>query len=237
MLDLFGAKIEIAGNKITLKGKNKLIAKEISIPGDISSAAFFLVLGSVSKDSRILIKNIGINITRVGIIDVLKSMGADISIKNEKNKNYEPAADLSVKGKKLKGITIPKSIIPKVIDELPIIAVAATQAEGTTIIKNAAELRVKETDRIHAIAAGLKKMGAKIEEKPDGLIIKGPTKLKGCTCESFGDHRIGMALAIAGAIAEGKTTILESECIDISFPSFTGLLRKICGEKHVKEKN
>jgi 3-phosphoshikimate 1-carboxyvinyltransferase len=237
MLDLFGAKIEHAGNKITLKGKNKLIAKEISIPGDISSAAFFLVLGSLITDSKITIKNIGINITRIGIIDVLKSMGADISIKNEINKDYEPAADLLVKGRKLKGITITKHIIPTVIDELPIIAVAATQANGTTVIKNAEELRVKETDRIHAIAKGLKEMGAKIEEKPDGLIIKGPTKLKGNTCESFGDHRIGMALAVAGIIAEGKTTILESECIDISFPEFTTLLRRICGENHVKEKN
>jgi 3-phosphoshikimate 1-carboxyvinyltransferase len=237
MLKLLGAKIATAGNKITLKEKNKLTAKKISIPGDISSAAFFLVLGSITKDSKIIIKNVGINITRIGIIDVLKSMGADISIKKEKNKNYEPTADLSVKGKKLKGITIPKSIIPKVIDELPIIAVAATQAEGTTVIKNAEELRVKETDRIHAIAKGLKQMGAEIEEKPDGLIIKGPTKLKGNTCESFGDHRIGMALAIAGVIAKGQTTILESECIDISFPEFIKILRSICGESHVKEKN
>ncbi len=237
MLNLFGAKIEASGNRITLKEKSKLVAKEISIPGDISSAAFFLVLGSVIKDSKILIKNIGINPTRTGIIKVLKSMGADISIKNEKNKNYEPTADLLVKGKKLKGITITKSIIPKVIDEIPIIAVAATQAKGTTVIKNAEELRVKETDRIHAIATGLKKMGAKIEEKPDGFIIKGPTKLKGNICESFGDHRIGMTLAIAGVIAEGKTTILESECIDISFPEFTRLLRRICGENHVEEKN
>lgn len=237
MLNLLGAKIETSGNKITLKEKNSLIAKEISIPGDISSAAFFIVLASIIKGSKILIKNIGINPTRTGILEVLKSMGADISIQNEKDENYEPTADLLVKDKELKGISISGDIIPKVIDELPIIAVAATQAQGITVIENAEELRVKETDRIHAIATGLKKMGGKIEEKPDGLIIEGPTELKGNICESFDDHRIGMALAVAGVIAEGKTTLLESECIGISFPEFTYLLRRICGENHVKEKN
>jgi len=237
MLNLFGVKIESSGNKITLKEKNKLIAKEISIPGDISSAAFFLVLASVIKGSKILLKNIGINPTRTGILEVLKSMGADISMKNEKNQNYEPTADLLVKGKELKGITISGDIIPKVIDELPIIAVAATQAEGKTVIKDAEELRVKETDRIYAIATGLKKMGAKVEEKPDGLIIEGPIKLKGNICESFGDHRIGMALAIAGVIAEGKTTLVESECINISFPEFNGILGRICGANNIREEN
>lgn len=237
MLNLMGAKIESSGNKITLKEKNSLIAKEILIPGDISSAAFFLVLAGMVENSEILIKNIGINPTRTGIIEVLKEMGADISEKNKRNLEYEPIADLLIKGKKLKAITISGSIIPKVIDELPIIAVAATQAKGTTIIKDARELRVKETDRIHAIATGLKKMGAKIEEKPDGLIIEGPVKLNGNSCKSFNDHRIGMALAIAGAIAEGATTLLESECIDISFPEFTSTLRRICGANHVKEEN
>jgi 3-phosphoshikimate 1-carboxyvinyltransferase len=237
MLNLMGAKVESAENKITLKEKNKLVAKEISVPGDISSAAFFMVLASVIKGSRILLKNIGINPTRTGILEVLKNMGADISIKNERNITYEPVADLLVKSKELKGITISGNIIPKVIDELPIIAVAATQAEGKTIIKDAEELRVKETDRIYAIATGLKKMGAKIEEKPDGLIIEGPINLKGNICESFDDHRIGMALAIAGVIAEGKTTLLESECIDISFPEFTGILRRVCGTNNVKEEN
>jgi 3-phosphoshikimate 1-carboxyvinyltransferase len=237
ILNLFGAKIESAGNKITLKEKNKLIGKEISIPGDISSAAFFLVLASIIKGSRLLIKNVGINPTRTGILDVLKNMGADISIKNERNKNYEPVADLLIKASKLKSIKIRGEIIPKVIDELPILAVAATQAEGVTEIKDAQELRVKETDRIYAIAAGLKKMGAKVEEKADGLIIEGPTTLKGNICESFDDHRIGMALAVAGVLAEGKTQLLESECIDVSFPEFTSILRRICGADNVSETN
>jgi 3-phosphoshikimate 1-carboxyvinyltransferase len=237
MLNLMGPKIISDGNKITLKEKSKLKAKNISVPGDISSAAFFMVLASIFKNSKILIKNIGINPTRTGILEVLKSMGADISVKNERNKNYEPTADLIIKGKELKGITISGDIIPKVIDELPIIAVAATQAVGTTVIKDAHELRVKETDRIYAITAGLKKMGANIEEKEDGLIIEGPIKLKGNICESFDDHRIGMALAIAGVIAEEKTTLLESECIDISFPEFTSILRRICGTNYVKEEN
>ena len=237
ILNLFGAKIESSENRISLKEKNKLIAKDLSIPGDTSSAAFFLVLASIIKGSRLLIKNVGINPTRTGILDVLKNMGADISIKNERNKNYEPVADLLVKANKLKSIKIFGKIIPKVIDELPILAVAATQAEGVTEIKDAQELRVKETDRIYAIAAGLKKMGAKVEEKADGLIIEGPTTLKGNICESFDDHRIGMALAIAGVLAEGKTQLLESECIDVSFPEFTSILRRICGADNVSETN
>ena len=237
ILNLFGAKIDSSGNKITLKEKNKLISKDLSIPGDISSAAFFLVLASIIKGSRLTIKNVGINPTRTGILDVLKDMGADISIKNERNKNFEPVADLLVKASKLKSIKIFGEIIPKVIDELPILAVAATQVEGVTEIRDAQELRVKETDRIYAIAAGLKKMGAKIEEKPDGLIIQGPTALEGNICESFGDHRIGMALTIAGILAEGKTQLQESECIDVSFPEFTSLLRRICGADHVYETN
>jgi 3-phosphoshikimate 1-carboxyvinyltransferase len=237
ILNLYGAKIGSSKNKITLKEKNELKGKEISIPGDISSAAFFLVLASIIKGSRLLIKNVGINPTRIGIIEVLKSMGADISIKNERNKNYEPVADLLVKASKLKSIKMFGKVIPKVIDELPILAVAATQAEGVTEIKDAQELRVKETDRIYAIAAGLKKMGAKVEEKPDGLIIEGPSRLKGDICESFDDHRIGMALAIAGVLAEGKTQLLESECIDVSFPEFTSILRRICGADHVYETN
>jgi len=237
ILNLFGAKIESSENKITLKEKNKLIAKDLSIPGDISSAAFFLVLASIIKGSKLLIKNVGINPTRTGILDVLKNMGADISVKNERNKNYEPVADLFIKGSKLKSIKIFGKIIPKVIDELPILAVAATQAEGVTEIKDAQELRVKETDRIYAIAAGLKKMGAKVVEKPDGLIIEGPTALKGNICESFDDHRIGMALAIAGVLAEGKMQLLESECINVSFPGFTEILRRTCGADHVYETN
>jgi 3-phosphoshikimate 1-carboxyvinyltransferase len=237
ILNLYGAKIGSSKNKITLKEKNELKGKEISIPGDISSAAFFLVLASIIKGSRLLIKNVGINPTRIGIIEVLKSMGADISIKNERNKNYEPVADLLVKASKLKSIKMFGKVIPKVIDELPILAVAATQAEGVTEIKDAQELRVKETDRIYAIAAGLKKMGAKVEEKPDGLIIEGPSRLKGDICESFDDHRIGMALAIAGVLAEGKTQLLESECIDVSFPEFTTILRRTCGADNVSETN
>jgi 3-phosphoshikimate 1-carboxyvinyltransferase len=237
MLNLFGAKVESVNNKITIKEKNELTAQELLIPGDISSAAFFLVLASGVKGLKILIKNVGINPTRTGILEVLKSMGADITTTNKKNNCNEPVADLLAKGSKLNGIEISGKIIPKVIDELPILAVAATQAHGITELKDAEELRVKETDRIYAITAGLKKLGAKIEEKKDGFIIEGPTKLKGNICESFGDHRIGMALAIAGLMADGKTELRESECIDISFPEFTEILRRVCGEGSVIEKN
>ncbi|MEO0293260.1 MAG: 3-phosphoshikimate 1-carboxyvinyltransferase [candidate division WOR-3 bacterium] len=237
MLNLFGAKVEFKGNKIILKEKNKLNAQEVFIPGDISSAAFFIVLASCQEDSELLIEQVGINPTRTGIIEILKKMGAQISILNKKEICNEPVADILIKGSSLKGIEIGGDIIPKLIDELPILALAGTQAKGKTIVRDAKELRVKESDRIHTITEGLRKLGAKIEEKEDGFIVEGPVKLKGNICESFGDHRIGMTLAIGGLLAEGETTILEAECINVSFPEFIRTLRRISGKNNIVEKN
>ena len=202
-------------------------AANIDIPGDISSAAFFIVAGIIAPDSEILIKNVGLNPTRTGIIDVLRNMGAKIEINNEKVISGEPRGDILVKTSKLKGTAIGGGIIPRLIDEIPIIAIAATQAHGQTIIKDAKELRVKESDRIATICGMLKKMGAKAKETPDGMIIEGPCKLKGTEIESHGDHRIAMSAAIAGLIAKDEMLIDNTECIETSFPGFKELLDRL----------
>jgi len=203
-----------------LEGGSQPQAREISVPGDISSAAFFIAAATLIRDAQLIIKDVGVNKTRTAFLDVLADMGASISINNEREESHEPRADLSIKHAELKAIEVGGTQIPGLIDELPILAIIATQAEGTTVIKDAQELRVKETDRIRATVDNLKKMGALIEEKPDGMMIRGPCKLKGAKVKSYGDHRIAMAFAIAGLIAEGETVIEGAEWADISFPGF-----------------
>jgi len=227
MINYFGGKIEKKDNLIKIEGGQKLVGDKIAVPGDISSAAFLMVLGLVSPKSELLIENVGLNPTRTGIIDALESMEANIEIISEQIFNEEKSGHILVRNSNLKGITIEGNIIPRLIDELPILAVAATQAEGKTIIKNAEELRVKESNRIEMMVTQLRKMGAIIEETVDGMIIEGPTKLKGTVVNSGGDHRIAMALTIAGMVAEGETRVLGSNCIYISFPEFEQILKKI----------
>lgn len=227
MLKKFGAEVSIIKNTVSVKGIAKLHPAEVCIPGDISAAAFFIVAATIVKNSGLRIKNVGINPTRTGIIDVLKRMGADISIENEKANAGEPVADVIVKSAELKSTEIGKNEIPLLIDEIPIITVAATQAEGITKITGAGELRVKETDRLKAVSSELKKMGADIEELEDGLIIKGPTKLKGAKLDSYNDHRIAMSLSIASLVAWGNTEIKDFECVNISFPNFWHTFEKI----------
>ncbi|MFC1571335.1 3-phosphoshikimate 1-carboxyvinyltransferase [Candidatus Margulisiibacteriota bacterium] len=198
--------------------------KEIDIPGDLSSTAFFLVAGLIAPEAEITIYSVGLNPTRTGIIDVLHRMGAKLEVLDEEIISNEPRGKIRVKASKLKGIKISGEIIPRIIDEIPIIAVAATQAEGITEIRGARELRVKESDRIATISSELRKMGAKIKELDDGLVIEGPTKLKGATVKSYGDHRVAMAMAIAGKVASSETTIEDTACIETSFPGFEKLL-------------
>jgi len=227
MLEYLNANIMEQGTKVTI-GASELVSKPITIPGDISSAAFFLVSGAIIPDSEIIIQDVGLNPTRTGIIDVLKQMGAEIEILNQRVDCNEEIGDIKVNYSNLKAITIDSEIIPRIIDEIPIIAVAATQAEGTTIIKGAEELRHKESDRIKAVYTELKKLGAEIEEQPDGLIIHGKTKLKGgCTLETYHDHRIAMSAYIAGLIADSPIEINEFHWVNISFPEFTGILDKL----------
>jgi 3-phosphoshikimate 1-carboxyvinyltransferase len=227
MLEIMQADIKISPPEIKVIGGKELKGTDIFVPGDISSAAYFIAAASILKDSQIIIKQVGINPTRTGIIEILKKMGAKINILNYRIKSNEPRADLMIEYSKLKGVEIKKGNVPFLIDELPLIAVMATQAQGKTVVSGAKELRVKETDRIKAIVSELKKMGADIEEREDGFRVNGPTKLQGAVCKSYNDHRIVMSLAVAALLAEGKTVIKNSECIDISFPEFEKILQKM----------
>ena len=228
MLPAFGAEITVDGLRITIKGGPELEAIDIHVPGDFSSAAFFLAAALLINNSDITIKGVGMNPTRTGLISALKEMGADIEITNRRSVYVEPIADIHCRGSaELKAITIGKEQIPALIDEFPILCVAATQATGITTIRGAEELRVKESDRIKTMANELRKMGAEIEEFEDGLSINGKAALKGTSVESYGDHRIAMAMAIAALIADGTTTIHGISSVNISFPGFFEILRKL----------
>ena len=220
MLGAMGANITVNGLQICVGKTDRLMPQEITVPGDISSAAFFLVLGAIMPDSDITIKNVGINPTRTGIIDVLLDMGANIEIFNERIATGEPVADIRVRTSKLKGVKIGGAIIPRLIDELPVIAVASLFAEGTTVITDAQELKVKETDRIKAVTDELKKCGADIIPTDDGMIINGNKPLHGADFEVYGDHRIAMSLAIAAQLAEGPSTLSDISCVAVSYPDF-----------------
>ena len=204
----------------TLIPGKTLHAQEINVPGDISSAAFFIAAGLIVPHSEILIKNVGINPTRSGILQVCKEMGGKLTLENERTQCGEPVADILVKTSPLKGVTIGGEIIPTLIDEIPIIAVMAAMAEGETIVKDAAELKVKETNRIQAVAYNLKNMGADIIGTDDGMIIRGSKPLHGASIQTYFDHRIAMAFSIAALVASGNTKILDSHCVDVSYPNF-----------------
>ncbi|WP_042477991.1 3-phosphoshikimate 1-carboxyvinyltransferase [Bacillus ndiopicus] len=220
MLRQFGAQVDVEDGVVSFAGGQKLTATHVKVPGDISSAAFFLVAGAIAKDSRIVLQNVGINPTRDGIISVLAEMGANMSIKVEDELAAEPTAEVTIESSILKGITVEGELIPRLIDEIPIIALLATQAHGSTVIKDAEELKVKETDRITAVVTELKKLGANIEATDDGMIIHGPTTLHGAALQSYGDHRIGMMAAIASLITEGEVTLDDADCIAVSYPTF-----------------
>lgn len=227
MLRFFGVTVKEEGLQVSVTGKQTLRALgALEIPADISSAAFFMAAACIVHGSDILIRNVGVNPTRTGIIDVLTSMGADISLVYPREQAGEPVADIRVRYRKLHAATVQGDSIPRSIDEIPVIAVAAATASGTTIIKDAAELRVKESDRIATIATELRKMGANVRELPDGLEITGRERLTGATCESHGDHRIAMSLAVAGLAATGQTVVRDAEWIETSFPGFERILRQ-----------
>lgn len=230
MLEFMGAKIICEGNKTSVE-KSELMPKTITIAGDISSAAFFIAAGLIVPNSDIILKNVGLNPTRTGIIDVVQKMGADVEILDKKIISNEVVGDLRVKSSQLKACIIEGDIIPRLIDELPVIAVLATQAVGTTIIRDAQDLRNKESDRIKTVVTELKKLGAKIEETPDGFIIEGASKLHGgVQVETYHDHRLAMSLYVAGLICEkgtGPIQINGFEWVNISFPEFESLMSKI----------
>ncbi|MBN1997784.1 3-phosphoshikimate 1-carboxyvinyltransferase [candidate division KSB1 bacterium] len=227
MLEVMGVSVRANNGISGVLGPADLTAANIDIPGDISAAAFFLVAGCLLPDSEVELVNLGINDTRTGILEALAHMGAFIEKKDIVTINNEPRASLLTKFVNLHATTLSGSIIPRIIDEIPILAVAATQATGTTVIRDAGELRVKESDRITTIVTNLRRMGANIRETKDGMVITGPTPLNGAEIESYGDHRIAMAFSIAGLVAEGETTIKKVDCVKTSFPDFYKILRKI----------
>ena len=219
MIRQFGGEIQVDGKTIRIKGGQEFQGQEVIVPGDISSAAFWLVAGLILPDSVIKIENVGINQTRTGILDVIQEMGGDLTIEDRDEKAV--SASLTVKTSSLKGIRIDGELIPRLIDELPIIALLATQANGQTVIADAEELRVKETDRIQVVADSLNAMGANVVPTEDGMIITGPTPLHGADLETFGDHRIGMMAAIAALLVRDGNVVLDrAEAINTSYPSF-----------------
>ncbi len=219
MMAAMGADIEKDGLRVTVR-PSELKSINIQVPSDISGAAFWLVAGAAHPNARITVKGVGINPSRTGVLDVLAEMGANIRMENVREDGNEPAADLVVESSDLKGIEIGGDIIPRVIDELPVLAMAASQASGRTVIRDASELRVKESDRISATAEGLHALGASIREIDDGMIIEGGSKLSGAEVVSHGDHRIAMSMAVAGLVAGGETHIGDSDAADVSYPSF-----------------
>jgi 3-phosphoshikimate 1-carboxyvinyltransferase len=227
MMAAAGLKLEVAGCRVAIDGDQPLAAREWVVPSDISSAAFFLAAALLLPDSEILLRNVGTNPTRDGILEILSSMGASVKQEDIRVTGGEPVADLLVKSSSLSGGRVDAEIMPRLIDEIPILVVAATQAQGVTEIRGAAELRVKESDRLAHLASELGKMGAKIEELPDGLIITGPTPLRGATVDSFSDHRLAMCFAVAGLLARGETNIVNADCVDISFPTFWQELERL----------
>ncbi len=226
MLASMGAEIEVEGLTVRVRGGSRLKACDMSIPADFSSAAFFIAAALIVPGSELTILNVCVNPTRTGLLEVIKEMGAGVELENRRVVSGEPVADIHCGyAAGLKGVSVGRELIPSLIDEFPVLCVLATQAEGTTEIRDAGELRVKESDRIKAIAAELRKLGVELEEYPDGIAIKGKAALRGSETESYGDHRIAMAIAVAGLVAEGSTTIDDASCADISFPGFFDTLR------------
>ena len=220
MLQYFGQEISLEEKAVKIRGKNEIEGGEVAIPGDISSAAFLITAAVLIPRSRLIVRQVNFNPTRTGFIKKLVQMGASLSVLNLREEYNEEVADLKVRSSELKAVEITAEEVPSLVDEIPLIALLATQAEGVTRIRGAKELRYKECDRLHALYLNLRKMGARIEEQEDGLIIEGPTRLKGAGVQSFNDHRLAMTLVIAALIAEGETSVDNLDCIQISYPEF-----------------
>jgi 3-phosphoshikimate 1-carboxyvinyltransferase len=227
MLKQMGASLESRGNSISLLPlSNPLTPINLRVPGDISSAAYFLVAAAIHPNARIVIRDCGINPTRTGIIDILLAMGANLKIENKRLEAGEPVAEIVVESSELKGIEVGGDIIPRLIDEIPVLAVAGCVAKGKTVIRDAGELRVKESDRIATVAGELSRLGAKIEPLPDGMVIYGGSPLSGTEVDSHLDHRLAMSLAVAGLVAKGETTIKNAQVAEVSYPAFWQTLQQ-----------
>jgi 3-phosphoshikimate 1-carboxyvinyltransferase len=227
MLRAMGARLEIENHVLRIKPGERLEAVDVTVPGDFSAAAFLLVAAALVPGSEIIIEGVGVNPTRTGFLDVLLAMGADLTLQDERTVGGEPVADLVVRASDLRGVEVGGALVVRAIDEFPVLAVAATQAHGDTIVRDAAELRVKETDRIASTVQELRRLGAEIEALPDGFVVRGPTRLRGSKVHSHGDHRLAMSLAVAGLVATGETTVENADCIGDSFPGFSATLAQL----------
>ncbi|MEF8798930.1 MAG: 3-phosphoshikimate 1-carboxyvinyltransferase [Candidatus Bipolaricaulota bacterium] len=230
MLRAMGYPIEINGTRISVGGPAPLKPLSLEVPGDFSSASYLIAAGLLVEDSKIRLKSVGLNDTRTGFLDLLRKMGGSIEVSNLKTRNEEPRGDLVVSTSNLRGVTLTEDEVVRSIDELPLLAVVASQAEGVTEVRGAEELRVKETDRISATVENLKELGADIQELPDGFIIKGKTRLEGGNLYSFDDHRIAMSAAVAALAAEGETELRDPEWVEISFPHFFEVMEGLIDE-------
>jgi len=224
MLAAMGAAVLTDGDAVTVRPASALRPLTVTVPGDLSSAAFPIVAATLVPGSRVVLHDVGMNRTRTGLIDVLRAMGASILEEHVRTEGNEPLADLVVEAAPLRGVEVGGALIPRMIDEFPVLAVAATQAAGRTVVRNATELRVKESDRIAGTVDELRRLGASIEETPDGFVVEGPTDLKGGAVDGLGDHRLAMALAVAGLVAREPVVVRDAECVEDSFPGFAALI-------------
>ena len=229
LLPAFGGRLAVQGRTVSVEGGTPLHSQNIDVPGDLSSAAFFIAAALLLPHSELCIRDIGLNPTRTGIVDIFRAMGAQIEIHNARDVCGEPVGDLLVRSSPLRGITVDGELIVRAIDELPMLAVAMAFARGTSVIRGAEELRVKESDRIHALAVALAALGVTVEERPDGLVIAGQGHVRGGTVHSQGDHRIAMALSVAGLGSDEGVIVREPECIAISFPGYYRLVQEVTG--------
>ncbi|HIJ87887.1 MAG TPA: 3-phosphoshikimate 1-carboxyvinyltransferase [Desulfuromonadales bacterium] len=227
MFRYFGASLDVLSNGVSVRGGVELTGREVSVPGDISSAAFFIVAALIAPHSELLIRNVGVNPSRTGVIDILQAMGGDITLVDPRELSGEPVADILVRSSRLKGIEISGSVVPRAIDEFPAICVAAARAEGVTTIRDARELRVKETDRITAMAVNLRQLGICVTETEDGMDISGSEQLLGGVVDSCGDHRIAMSMSVAALVAASAITVSDIGCVATSFPTFFPLLAEV----------
>ena len=237
MLRYFGAEISIEEWTIAIKGGQELEGKKFNIPGDISAASFFITAAAIIPDSNIKVSSAGVNPTRTRFIDILQKAGAKIKLSHSKEELFEPVADITVEGSEVNPLKIGADDIPGLQDEVPVLAVAGAVIGGETTIRGARELRVKESDRIKSLATNLSRLGADVEELEDGLSIRGGKPLVGCEVDSFGDHRIAMAMVIAGLMADGETTVLNTDCIDTSFPEFIDTIKMLAPAVEIRGHN
>jgi 3-phosphoshikimate 1-carboxyvinyltransferase len=238
MLTAFGVPVRREGTTVSIPGGARLSATNLAVPGDLSSAAFFLVAAAALPGAELLIHDAGINPTRAGALEVLEAMGARVTRERERSEGGEPVADLRIRGARLRGAKLGAELIPRLLDEIPALAIAAGLAEGETVISGAAELRVKEVDRLSAVAGELAKLGVRVAEEREGLRIVGGRRLRGAAVRSRGDHRMAMALAVAGLFADGETRVQDVACVETSFPGFAELLAEVapgCGIQEIEE--